>query len=111
MISKAIRCALFLAVSCGAAAQQRSPVERIDLPGAWRCMTPRGSPGTLNVSGQGDFTLDGVTSSYSIEGRILTAVAGGVTTQYRVRQAGNALTLEGPAGRYACQRGGSGPLT
>jgi hypothetical protein len=111
MISKALGFALLLFASSGVMAQQRGPVERIDLPGSWRCLTPRGSPGSLTVTAQGDFTLDGFTSSYRVEGRILSAVSGGVTTQYRVRQAGNALTLEGPTGRYSCQRGGSGPMT
>ena len=111
MTSKALLFVILLGAGCGAVAQQRSPVERIDLPGAWRCLTPRGVPGTLNVTAQGDFTLDGFTSRYTTQGSVVTTVGAGVTTEYRVRQAGNALTLVGAAGRYSCQRGGIGPLT
>ena len=100
-----------LVVASGLNAQQnRIPDERIDLPGVWRCLMPRGPVAILNINTQGDFALNGFNSRYTLQGNILSTVAGNVTTQYRVRQAGDALTLESAAGRYSCQRGATGSL-
>lgn len=101
---------LFAASQCVHAQQNRFPEERIDLPGTWRCLAPRGPVGSLTINNQGDFTLNGLSSRYTLSGNTLTTVADGLSTQYRVRQAGNALTLESAAGRYSCQRGASGSL-
>ena len=107
----AILVTALLVVACGAHAQQnRFPEERIDLPGVWRCLVPRGPVAILNINTQGDFTLNGFSSRYTVQGNILSTVAGNVTTQYRIRQAGDALTMESAAGRYSCQRGATGSL-